>query len=271
MPETVNEAQRRQWNDVTRLASWLQREPLTARVTETLLEHAAVEPGETILDVGCGGGRSTIPAAQLAGLSGTALGADLSAPLVALARERAAAAGLSNARFTVADVQQAELGGGPFSLAISQFGVMFFQDAVAAFARIRAQLRDGSRLAFACWQPRADNPWFNGAATEPFVPPAPPPTGPNPTGPFALGDQEYTTSILTAAGWTRISRTPYRRTETVGREVLDYSDDYLAFLGVPADRIAEARAATLAYLAPLLRDDGQYDAPLAFQVFTAFA
>jgi SAM-dependent methyltransferase len=271
VPETANEAQRRHWNDATRLAAWRRREPLTAAVTGTLLEQAAVPAGESVLDVGCGGGRTTIAAAQLAGLAGGALGADLSAPMIQLARERAAAAGVGNARFAVADIQQEALDGGPFDLAISQFGVMFFDDTVAAFASIRAQLRPGGRLAFVCWQALADNPWFTGPALQPFCPPPPPPAGKNPTGPFTLADPDYTTSVLTAAGWSRISRTPYHQLATVAREVLRDGDAYLSYLGVAADRVAEAHAASDQHLAPLLRKDGRYDAPLAFQVFTARA
>lgn len=272
MPETVNEAQRRHWNDAARLSAWRRREPLTATVTDTLMQHAAIRAGEAVLDVGCGGGRTTIAAARRAGPVGSAFGADISAPLLALARERAAAASVTNAHFTIADVQQATIEGGPFSVAISQFGVMFFDDAVAAFARIRAQLRPGGRLAFVCWQAMADNPWFTGSSIQPFCPPATAPaSAKNATGPFALADPEHTTGILTAAGWSQVGRTPYRRTESVGPDVLDDSEAYLGYLGVAADRIAEARAASHRHLAPLLRADGQYDAPLAFQVFTARA
>ena len=39
---------------------------------------------------------------------------------------------------------------------------MFFDDTVAAFASIRAQLRPDGRLAFVCWQALADNPWYTG-------------------------------------------------------------------------------------------------------------
>jgi SAM-dependent methyltransferase len=190
--------------------------------------------------------------------------------MIELARERAAAVGVGNARFAVADIQQETLDGGPFDLAISQFGVMFFDDAVAAFASIRAQLRPGGRLAFVCWQALADNPWFTGPSLQPFCPPAAP-AGKNPTGPFTLADPDYTTAVLTAAGWSRVSRTPYQQLATVAHEVLQDTDAYLSYLGVAPDRVAEARAASQQQLRPLPRQDGQYDAPLAYQAFTAHA
>jgi SAM-dependent methyltransferase len=270
MSEEANETQRRQWNDEVRLSAWRRREPMTATLTTSLLEHVALEGGETVLDVGTGGGWSAIAAARQVGPEGEAVGADISEPLVALARRRAAAEGITNARFVVADVQTAALDGRPFDAAMSKFGVMFFDQSVTAFANIRAHVRLGGRLAFVCWQSLADNPWFAGASIQPFYPPVPGPgAGKNATGPFTLAGPEYTGSILTAAGWSDIGHIPYRRTVTVEPQVLVDDDAYLRYLGVPAERLAEARAACEGHLAPLLRSDGRYDAPLAFQVFTA--
>ncbi len=172
MSEAANEAQRRQWNDDVRLAAWRHREPMTAAATETLLDHARLKGGETVLDVGCGGGRSAIAAARQVVPDGEVVGADISKPLVTLARQRAAADGVPNARFVVADVQTAALDGGPFDAATSQFGVMFFDESVGAFANVRAHTRQGGRLVFVCWQALADNPWFAGASLQPFCPPA---------------------------------------------------------------------------------------------------
>ena len=270
MPEVANEAQRRHWNDDVRLTAWRHREPMTAAATATLLEHASLKGGETVLDVGCGGGRSAIAAARQVGPDGEVVGADISEPLVTLARQRAAADGVPNARFVVADVQTAALDGRPFHAATSQFGVMFFDESVSAFANVRAHMRQGGRLVFVCWQALADNPWFAGASLQPFCPPASGPgPGKNVTGPFTLADPDYTTGVLAAAGWSAIERTPYRQTLTVEPEVLVDDDAYLRYLGVGDDRLAEARAACEQHLAPLRRRDGRYDVPLAFQVFTA--
>jgi SAM-dependent methyltransferase len=269
-PGPPNEAQRRHWNDEVRLAAWRLREPMTAAVTATLLDHVALEGGETVLDLGTGGGRSAIAAALQVGPAGAAVGADISEPLLALARQRAAEGGVTNVRFVVADVQTAAFEGNPFDVAMSQFGVMFFDESVTAFANIRAQIRLGGRLTFVCWQSLADNPWFSGVALQPFTPPPPGPgPGKNATGPFTLADPEYTAGILASAGWSAIERAPYRQTITVDPEVLVDGDPYLRFLGVPQESLAEARAACEGYLAPLRRSDGRYDAPLAFQVFTA--
>ena len=83
---TANEAQRRQWNDDVRLSAWRHREPMTAGVTATLLEHAGLQAGEKVFDVGSGSGRSAIAAAREVGPDGESLGADISESLVAVAR-----------------------------------------------------------------------------------------------------------------------------------------------------------------------------------------
>jgi len=270
MSPEANEAQRRQWNDEVRLSAWRHREPMTAAVTATLLEHVALKDGETVLDIGTGGGRTAIAAARQVGPDGAAVGADISGPLVDLARQRASDDSVSNVRFIMADVQTATIEGAPFDVAMSQFGVMFFDETITAFKNIRAHVRPGGRLTFVCWQSLADNPWFAGTAIQPFCPPVPPPgPGKNATGPFTLADPEYTGGLLEAAGWSGIEHTSHRQTATLAPDVLVDDIDYLRFLGVTDGQLAEARAAFEEHLAPLLRNDGRYDAPLAFQVFTA--
>jgi SAM-dependent methyltransferase len=243
---------------------------MTAGVTATLLEHTALDGGERALDVGTGGGRSAIAAARQVGPDGEAVGVDISEPLVALACQRAATGGVTNARFLVADAQTAVLDENPFDVAMSQFGVMFFDESVTAFANIRAHMRPGGRLAFVCWRGVADNPWFTGALLQAFCPPAlEPGPGKNAIGPFTLADPEHTTGVLAEAGWSAIERTPHNQTVTVEPEVLLDDDAYFRYLGVPDERLAEARSVCEGHLAPLRQTDGHYGAPLAFQVFTA--
>ena len=270
MSEEANQAQRRQWNDAVRLSAWRQREPLTAAVTATLLEHVALRGGETVLDIGTGGGRTAIAAARQVGPDGEAVGADISGPLVDLARQRAADEGVTNVRFMVADVQTAALEKGPLRrrhepvrghvLRRNGHRLRQRQGAHAAGRSVNLRL-----LAEPGRQPLV----FGNDATA-VLPPVPPPgPGKNATGPFTLGNPEYTGTLLAAAGWSAVEQTPYRQTVTLAPEVLVDDDDYLRFLGVAGNQLAEARAALEGHLAPLRRHDGRYDAPLAFQVFTA--
>ena len=158
----VNAEQAEDWNGASGQEFIEQRERharMLGRLTARLLAGAQIQDGENVLDVGCGCGDATILAAR-ATRSGHALGADFSRIQVAEARRLAAAAGVINARFEVADVQVHPFGAGIFDLVLSKFGVMFFDDPAAAFANLRKALRRGGRLAFLCWRSRDENPLF---------------------------------------------------------------------------------------------------------------
>jgi SAM-dependent methyltransferase len=266
-----NEAERRRWNDEYWASVWPRRERLTNAVTDVLLEQLALAGGDRVLDVGTGGGVAALAAAQVVGETGEVVGADLSVPLVALARQRAQERGAANIRFVVADVQTDAIEGAPFTAAVSQFGVMFFDEPVVAFGNLRAQVAAGGRLAFACWQDPRSNPWFVGPALAPFLGPPPPPApGKSPTGPFSLADANRTSAVLAQAGWSAIERIDYERTVTVERDAI-VDDPQLTFLGVEDRHLEAARAAVDDHLAALRRDENHFDAPLAFRVFTATA
>jgi SAM-dependent methyltransferase len=265
-----NEAERRRWNDSAWAAAWPKRERLTTAVTEVLLGLVRLQPGDAVLDIGTGGGVAALAAARIVG-EGRVVGADISVPLIELASGRAESQAATNVSFVVADVQHDEVPGGPFDAAISQFGVMFFDEPETAFANIRRQMVTGGRLGFACWQAPDLNPWFPGPALAGIAPPPPPPEpGKSPTHPFSLSDPHHSTGILEASGWREINATRHQLVATVNREAI-VDDEALSFFGVPADGIASASEAIERQLAPITREDGRIDAPLAFQIFTAIA
>jgi SAM-dependent methyltransferase len=137
---------------------------------------------------------------------GKVVGADISAPLVELGHQRAEAQHAANASFIVADVQHETVPSAPFNAAISQFGVMLFDQPQVAFANIRRHLVNGGRFGFACWQAPDLNPWFPGPGLAGLAPPQPPPEpGKSPTHPFSLSDPQHTAWILEASGWREIT------------------------------------------------------------------
>jgi SAM-dependent methyltransferase len=238
-------------------------------VLSRLLEHPALEAGERVLDVGCGGGRAALAAAKVVGAEGAVAGADISGPLLALATSRARAANTQNISFHRLDMQTDPVPGAPYDVAISQFGVMFFDEPVTAFRNIRAQLRSGGRIAFACWQSSEQNPWLFAAALRDLVPPPPaPPAGKSLTGPFSLADPAHTTAILGAAGFEDIRRTPYSLSVDVPQDAV-YDEEQLAIIGIPVERRSAARAAVEAHLRQFAVGSGLSRFPLEFQLFTA--
>lgn len=171
-----------------------------ARYDAAFLDAAAIGVADRVLDVGCGNGRTTLDAARRA-TSGTALGVDLSARMLEVARRRAEREGVANARFAQADAQVHPFADAAFDVAISRSGAMFFGDPVAAFANIARALRPGGRLVLLVWQPLDRNEWLREILTAMAAGrdlPAPPPDAP---GPLSLSDPERVRTVLTAAGF----------------------------------------------------------------------
>ncbi len=265
----VNEAERRRWNDEQWTETWPRREELTNAATAPLLDALLPQDGERILDVGSGAGATTLEVARRTAPSGLVVGADVSVQLTAFASRRAADEHVANVRFLVADVQVDRVEGGLFDAAMSQFGVMFFDEPTVAFANLASHVRPGGRLAFSCWQHMADNPWFTGAVLARFVAPAPEPApGKSRTGPFSLADPERVSALLESAGWSQVERTPYELTVTVpGRAIVD--DHELDGLGLSGADLDEAGDALRRHVARFDQGNGSFTVPLAFQVFTA--
>ncbi|MEO0982752.1 MAG: class I SAM-dependent methyltransferase [Pseudomonadota bacterium] len=171
-----------------------------------VLSAARLKPGEQVLDVGCGAGALTMAAAAA---TGAAHGVDVSKPLIGLARKRADESA-SPARFDIADAS-AWRPEAPMDVLVSRFGVMFFDEPVAAFQNLAQAIAPGGRLAFACWRSLAENEWVSVplGAILPMLPEPPAPPPPGAPGPFAFGDRVRVEDILDEAGWTNIVVEPW--------------------------------------------------------------
>jgi len=203
-----------------------------APFTDALLGRIQLQPDDAVLDVGCGCGATTLAAA---GSARTALGADLSEPLLEIAANRAGAGSVANAEFVVADAQTYAFTEGAFDVVISQFGVMFFDDPVSAFANLRRSVAPGGRAAFVCWQGLEANEWLMvvGRAVAQHV--ALPDFGGQAGGPgmFALKDPDETAALLDAAGFTQIEVEAISPTILLGGGgTLDESLDFLFGMGM---------------------------------------
>jgi SAM-dependent methyltransferase len=267
----ANERESWRWNDDQWVAAWPKRERLTEALTPHLLAAVGddARSSRRVCDVGCGGGALTIALGGAVGSTGQVVGIDLSASLVELARDRARQAGAANVSFAVGDVQTGGLGPKPFDLAVSQLGVMFFDEPLVAFGAIRAGLEQGGRFVFACWQGVEQNPWHTGTALRSFVtPPRLPAPGKSPVGPFSLGDDEYVRDILGGAGFGEVECSALEITvRGPASAVVDRS--LLGFMGVAPERLGEAETMLDRHLARFAVDGGEYEYPLAFRVYEA--
>lgn len=181
-----------------------------APVGDALLAHAGFGPGERVLDIGFGGGASSLAIARAVAPGGEVLGIDISPDLVAATTRRAAIAGISNAHFLCADAATVTVADAPFGRLCSRFGTMFFPDPAAAFANLHKALRPGARIDLAVWASPQDNPWMSaGVALARRRIDVPPPV-PRAPGPFAFEDPDYVRTILKGAGFRAVN---CRRTE----------------------------------------------------------
>jgi SAM-dependent methyltransferase len=201
----ANESMRENWTDGA--AGWVANEALFdavfAPVTAAILAAAAPAPGQRVLDVGCGTG-TLLATAAAAGAE--VVGVDISEGMAAAARRR-----VPEATVLVADAQTtellAEVRGAPFDRVVSRYGVMFFEDPVAAFANIRRATAPGARLAFACWRTEEENPVFSlgTSVLAARLDPDPEPDDPDAPGPTAFADAARPAAVLTAAGWDSVT------------------------------------------------------------------
>ncbi|WP_164156018.1 class I SAM-dependent methyltransferase, partial [Sandarakinorhabdus rubra] len=244
-------------------------------VTTALLAAAAPQPGEAVLDIGCGAGETTLAVDAVVGEGGHAIGLDISEPLLARARARAEALD-SAAEFIAADAS-AWAGEEGFDLILSRFGVMFFADPQAAFAHLHSLAAPDGRLVFACWQPPARNLWATLPLTAlaDLLPPQPK-ADPLAPGPFAFADAARTVTLLEAAGWRDVAchSVPFAMLVGDGDDPIADTVSFNLKIG-PAARIVRdagigdaARPVLAAALKPHLAD-GRVELPGAAWLVTA--
>lgn len=238
------------------LASLDRFEGMIAPIGAALLAQADYRPGERVLDLGCGGGATTLAIAGAVGPEGAALGLDIAPMLVERAAQRAAEAG-STARFVCADAAAAALDEPPFDRLFSRFGSMFFPEPVAAFSNLKAMLKPGARIDLAVWANPRDNLWMMevmGVVRQHIeIPPA----TPRAPGPFAFEDLTYLEEILTGAGFSGMDVAAYEGRQPVGgpgatpQAAVDFVLSSMAVGRALDEAGADIRAAARADLADL--------------------
>ncbi|MFI5767440.1 class I SAM-dependent methyltransferase [Streptomyces sp. NPDC051658] len=193
---------------------------VNAGFNEPLLAAAEIAERDRVLDIGCGAGCTTRLAARRAG-GGRASGLDLSAPMLARARESARHEALGNVTFEQADAQVHPFGPGTFDVAISRFGVMFFADPVAAFTNIGRALRPGGRIAFVCPAEPDRTEWLQAVRGLRDLLPVGGLGAPGGPGMFSLANPSTVRDVLSRAGYEAIGTAPAEAYGTWGRDAAD--------------------------------------------------
>jgi SAM-dependent methyltransferase len=211
-PQQVNSQQAEQWNLVSGPV-WVEMQDIIDRAFKPfealLIDEAFPGEGRRVLDIGCGSGATTLAMARKLGGEGLCLGVDVSAPLIASARARGKASGLRSADFVLADAQTHAFSPAAFDAVISRFGVMFFDDPIAAFENLRNAVPPDGRLVFLAWRSPSENPFMTTAARAlADLHPLGPPPAPGAPGQFGFADATHVRRILTGAGWRNVEIEP---------------------------------------------------------------
>jgi len=222
--QPANDEQIKLWNSLAGRA-WIEARELLDGMfkpfEDMLVEAVSAATANQVLDRGTGS--TTLAVARRLGIDGRCIGIDISAPMLAVARARAERES-APAIFIDADAQTHAFELGCFDMIISRFGVMFFDDAVGAFANLRRAAKNGAELRFLAWRSTAENPFMTTAerAAAPLLAnlPARKPDAP---GQFAFADQHKVRTILQASGWTDINIRPIDLACTLpGKEMVRY-------------------------------------------------
>jgi len=209
--QAAGDEQARLWNGPAGNA-WVDAQQtldqLFSPLEKLLVETACAAPAGRVLDVGCGTGGTTLAIARALGAGAECTGIDISEPMIAAARSRAAREGLPT-HFICANAQTHAFEPASFDGIVSRLGVMFFDDPVRAFANLRHAAKDGAGLSFIAWRSTAENPFMTTAerAASPLLPNLPPRV-PGAPGQFAFADGQRMQAILEESGWSGIDIQP---------------------------------------------------------------
>ena len=277
--------------DGDRVERWLRQaeglERQLAPVSEVLLDAARLAPGESVLDVGCGTGPTTVAAAALVGPTGRVRGLDVSSAMLAAAAGSAAGAPGAPIEWIEADAVTWAPPTTDVEVVLSRFGVMFFSDPARAFANLAAATVAGGRLSVAVWRRRDESPLFavplhaaigalrsgggDDAALDALL-------AADGGGPFSLHDEGALTDLLGAAGWADVTVTAHTLDlrfagglppAAAAEAALDFGPTRLAVADAGEDERVRARAAIAESFADHLDDDGTVVLAGAINVVTA--
>jgi ubiquinone/menaquinone biosynthesis C-methylase UbiE len=174
-------------------------------VTARMLDLAQINVGSSVLDIACGTGEPAIPAAQRVGPSGKVMATDWVADMVAFARSKAAALGLTHIEFRVIDGEAIDVAPASVDAVTIRWGLMFMPNPDDCISRAYQALKPGGRIVISNWAGPDKTPWASvalGVIKKHVDIPAPPPGA---TGLYSFADPARNLALLMNAGFQSVT------------------------------------------------------------------
>ena len=237
----INIEQADYWNEKSG-PKWVKVDELLnerfSNLTNELFSRATIKKNDKVLDIGCGGGKTSFQASKLVGNKGQVTGADISETLLNFAKSKFFRN--KNLDFIFCDVQNYKFEENNFDKVISRFGVMFFENPVEAFYNIKLSMKTNASLNFVCWSNMKENDFFyEGLEMIAKYAKQNLPTITKNPGPFAFSENDYIEKILKKSGFRDIRiDTVYTRIST--KDSVEKDVDMMLSMGPRAKILSEA-------------------------------
>jgi SAM-dependent methyltransferase len=169
-------------------------------LSATMVDALALQPGQRVLELAAGPGDTGFMAAELVAPGGTLICSDGAEAMLEVARQRAAAQGISNVEFRLLDLEWIDLPTADVDAVLCRWGIMLVVDPEAAAHEIRRVLKPGGRAALAVWDEPARNPWTTVAGDALIELGLAKPPDPDEPGMFTLAADGVLRDLLESAG-----------------------------------------------------------------------
>lgn len=193
-------------------------------VSVAMVDGLGLQPGERVLELAAGPGDTGLMAAELVRPGGTLISSDGAEAMLAVARERAARAGIDNVEFRQLELEWIDLETASVDAVLCRWGIMLIIDREAAAKEIRRILRPGGRAAFAVWDLPAHNPWATIPSQAMIALGHTEPPDPSAPGMFRLANDGQLADLLESAGFVEVEVKPVAL-EREYRRAKDYVDE----------------------------------------------
>lgn len=210
--------------------------------SDTAFELLDIKEGQKVLDVGSGYGETCLQVAEKVGGNGQVTGIDCTQAFLDTAQQELDASPYHNVSYVLGNAQDYPLEPDSFDLAFSRFGVMFFENRVAAMKNVYRSLKPGGRMMLIVWRGLKDNYCWNVGKTMALKYLKEPEEvgmtcGP---GPFSMANEEVTRGMLKSAGFSDIEIFRQNDADVFMGSNLEEAIDFQLLVGPSGELIRES-------------------------------